>query len=254
MVMRRASITFADCRAARIFEARRRAPCRTGRLQDPDLSVYTPARVQVLAPLKVPPQAPLNAQLAQVVRRREAHCRNILSNKGDTENALSPSKRSLSGLERLDQHRRNLCDWPTGDYASPASLLKSRFALSDFRGTIMRPSVFAFMVLFLFVVNAFAEPPATLKPVAQDEQELVFLQSSRPYRLRLHLQIQGESFQTQWNRIVEALFQYLDVDGNGVLSAAELEHAPSPEQLRGLIQGSTELEAAGPPEMAEVTD
>ncbi|HLW65921.1 MAG TPA: hypothetical protein VKS79_11415 [Gemmataceae bacterium] len=118
----------------------------------------------------------------------------------------------------------------------------------------MRPSVFAFMVLFLFVVNAFAEPPATLKPVAQDEQELVFLQSSRPYRLRLHLQIQGESFQTQWNRIVEALFQYLDVDGNGVLSAAELEHAPSPEQLRGLIQGSTELEAAGPPEMAEVTD
>jgi Ca2+-binding EF-hand superfamily protein len=72
--------------------------------------------------------------------------------------------------------------------------------------------------------------------------------------LRLHLQIHGESFQMQWTRIIEALFQYLDVDGNGVLSAAELEHAPSPDQLRSLIQGATEVEAAPPPEMAEVTD
>jgi Ca2+-binding EF-hand superfamily protein len=118
----------------------------------------------------------------------------------------------------------------------------------------MRCKIVACIIIFVSGVSSFAEPPAAPKPVAQDEQELVFLQSSRPYRLRLHLQIQGESFQTQWARIVEAMFQYLDADGNGVLSAAELEHAPSPEQLRGLVQGSTELEAAPPPAMVEVTD
>ena len=115
-------------------------------------------------------------------------------------------------------------------------------------------NIIAYVIVLLSFVPTFAEPPAAPKPVAQDGQELVFLQSARPYRLRLHLQIHGESFQTQWARIVEALFQYLDVDGNGVLSAAEMEHAPSPEQLRGLVQGSTELEAAPPPQMAEVTD
>jgi len=119
----------------------------------------------------------------------------------------------------------------------------------------MRRTIIAFAILLSSAFSALAEPPASPpKPVPNDEQELVFLQSARPYRLRLHLQIQGESYQQQWNQIVEALFKYLDADGNGVLSPAELEHAPSPDQLRGLIQGSTELEANPPPELAEVTD
>src|SRR5262245_19120624 len=141
-----------------------------------------------------------------------------------------------------------------GSQASISCSLTRRFCPNR-RGFVMRPIIIAFAFVLLSFVPVFAEPPASpRKPVAQDEQELVFLQSSRPYRLRLHLQIHGESFQTQWSRIVEVLFQYLDVEGNGVLSAAELEHAPSPDQLRALIQGAMEVEAAPPPAMAEVTD
>ncbi len=110
------------------------------------------------------------------------------------------------------------------------------------------------MLIALFVtLPVFAVEPAP-KPMSGDEQELVFLQSSRPYRLRLHQQIGGLSFQQQWNDIFLKLFQFLDQDGDGVLSAKELEHAPSPNQLRGLIQGAAELEADEAPKLADVTD
>ena len=92
------------------------------------------------------------------------------------------------------------------------------------------------------------------KPVPNDEQDVVFLQAGRPYRLRLHQQIDGQSFQHQWNDIFLRLFAFLDQDGDGVLSAQELEHAPSANQLRAMIQGASELEADEPPKIADVTD
>ncbi|MFL5339089.1 MAG: hypothetical protein ACJ8F7_02885, partial [Gemmataceae bacterium] len=98
----------------------------------------------------------------------------------------------------------------------------------------------------LFTVPAFGAEP---KPVPNDDQDMVFLQAARPYRLRLHQQIDGLSFQHQWNDIFQKLFAFLDQDGNGVLSPKELEHAPSPNQLRAMIQGASELEADEPPKL-----
>lgn len=97
----------------------------------------------------------------------------------------------------------------------------------------------------------FAAEPAKIVP--NDEQDLIFFQTSRPYRLRLHLQIEGRSFDAHWNEVMKRLFQYLDRDGNGVLSAAELALAPSVSQLKQMIQGIGELEADEAPKIADLT-
>ena len=111
-------------------------------------------------------------------------------------------------------------------------------------------------ILLLAVIltsSAGAAEPAP-KPLPGDEQDLVFLQAARPYRLRLHQQLDGLSYQHQWNDIFLKLFQFLDQNSDGVLSAMELEHAPSPNQLRAMIQGASEVEADEPPKLADVTD
>src|SRR5436305_1742437 len=97
-----------------------------------------------------------------------------------------------------------------------------------------------------------AEPAPRAMP--GDDQDVVFLQPARPYRIRLHQQINGQSFQRQWNDIFQKLFTFLDQDGDGRLSPKELEHAPSPNQLRAMIQGASELEADEPPKLSDVTD
>jgi Ca2+-binding EF-hand superfamily protein len=110
--------------------------------------------------------------------------------------------------------------------------------------------LFPITALLLLPIVSFAEPP---KPVPGDEQDLIFIHPSRPYRFRLHLQIEQQSFKNQWDGIMESLFRYLDFDGNGVLDAKELAHAPDAEQFRQLVQGR-ELEASPPPELKDLTD
>src|SRR5260370_34940518 len=110
--------------------------------------------------------------------------------------------------------------------------------------------LFLLTALFLLPVTGFAAPP---KPIPGDEQDLIFIHPTRPYRFRLHLQIEQQSFKNQWDGIMDSLFRYLDYDGNGVLDAKELSHAPDAEQFRQLVQGR-ELEASPPPEMKDLTD
>src|SRR5262249_20432989 len=48
-----------------------------------------------------------------------------------------------------------------------------------------------------------------------------------PLLVRLHIQIDGKPFSIAWDRYIEDLFDYLDRDGDGILSKEEGERAPA---------------------------
>jgi Ca2+-binding EF-hand superfamily protein len=83
-----------------------------------------------------------------------------------------------------------------------------------------------------------AEKPAALHPVPGDAQDLVLFLDSRPYLIRLHLQINGRSFRGNWDESIAQLFRYLDVDGDGALSQKEAALAPSKSQWMQLMTGN----------------
>src|SRR5260221_3781803 len=112
----------------------------------------------------------------------------------------------------------------------------------------------ALMAAFLISATVTGGEPMSPKPVPRDEQDLIFFQADRRLHIRLHLQVGGKSFQAHWDEIMVELFRFLDHDGDGVLSAKELEHAPSVVQLRQLIQGAGDIEADAAPKMSDLTD
>jgi hypothetical protein len=116
-----------------------------------------------------------------------------------------------------------------------------------------------FLVLALAPVPWLAaapdKPPAAEAPAAGpalDLQDLAFLHPARPVLLRLHIRLDGQPFQTRWDDALRALFQFLDADGDGTLSPAELKHAPSAHQFQQQLQGDIALEPEPAPELAEV--
>jgi Ca2+-binding EF-hand superfamily protein len=95
----------------------------------------------------------------------------------------------------------------------------------------------AALVLFPVCWLPAADPqPSKLIPVPGDEEDIVFLNSQRPYRFRLHLQSEGRAFRADWNDVVAHLFRFLDANGDGVLSKAEQAQAPSAEQFIQQLQ------------------
>ncbi len=100
----------------------------------------------------------------------------------------------------------------------------------------MRMSCVLILVLAgMAALSLAAERPAV---VPGDARDLVLFLDSRPYLIRLHLQVEGRSFQDSWEGTVEQLFRYLDVDGDGVLSPKEAALAPSIIQWAQLINGT----------------
>lgn len=83
-----------------------------------------------------------------------------------------------------------------------------------------------------------AAPPAPA-PMTDDELDLVFFHDDRPIFIRLHLQFDGRPFSSL--TYLDDLFRFLDVDGDGALSKAELSHAPNAEQLMQQFQGGGEV-------------
>jgi Ca2+-binding EF-hand superfamily protein len=64
-----------------------------------------------------------------------------------------------------------------------------------------------------------------------DVQDFVLLTDARPVLVRLHVRIDGEPFRVVWNDFMRRLFEWLDVNGDGVLDQDELARAPSAELL-----------------------
>lgn len=83
-----------------------------------------------------------------------------------------------------------------------------------------------------------AAPPADNR----DAHDLVLLHEHRPYRFRLHLRLAGRPYGDQWNRQVDRLFDFLDVDRDGRLSPQEAGRAPSLEQWRQLASGTPSID------------
>lgn len=73
---------------------------------------------------------------------------------------------------------------------------------------------------------------------ATDAREFVFLGESRPVLVRLRVERDGQSLTATRDACMKYLFGYLDVNGDGSLSAAEAERAPSLELMqRGISTG-----------------
>jgi Ca2+-binding EF-hand superfamily protein len=118
-------------------------------------------------------------------------------------------------------------------------------------------SAFLFLAVALLLLPSLGgagDPPASPSPgpVPGDEQDVVFFHETRPYRLRLHIQTDGRPFRTNWDGALRRLFEFLDADGDGVLSQVEAEHAPSLGQLQLLIRGIAALEPEPAPDYRDL--
>jgi Ca2+-binding EF-hand superfamily protein len=66
--------------------------------------------------------------------------------------------------------------------------------------------------------------PLAPTPADRDAQDLVFLGDQRPLLVRLHIRVDGQPFPEAWDRFIQKLFDYYDVNGDGVLTKKETEH------------------------------
>jgi len=65
-----------------------------------------------------------------------------------------------------------------------------------------------------------------------DTQDVVFFSDTRPVLIRLHVRLDGKPYGAAWETYVHELFNYLDRNGDGVLSKTEAAQAPSALQFQ----------------------
>jgi Ca2+-binding EF-hand superfamily protein len=69
-----------------------------------------------------------------------------------------------------------------------------------------------------------------------DVQDVVFFSDTRPVLIRLHVRVDGKPYYAAWEAYVHELFNYLDRNGDGVLSKDEAARAPSGTQFQQMRQ------------------
>ena len=81
-------------------------------------------------------------------------------------------------------------------------------------------------------------PPRNPDPGGGDDvQDLLYLAEGRPYVFRLHILVDGKPYSVRWAERVGKVFDYLDRDGDGVLSKEEVGMAPAAQQLGQMFRG-----------------
>jgi Ca2+-binding EF-hand superfamily protein len=81
-------------------------------------------------------------------------------------------------------------------------------------GLAIRPTVAA---------GADTEPGPTM---TDDVQDIVFFSETRPVLIRLHIRLDGKSYQAAWEEFLRHLLGYLDKDKDGILSKEEAARTP----------------------------
>jgi Ca2+-binding EF-hand superfamily protein len=71
-----------------------------------------------------------------------------------------------------------------------------------------------------------------------DVQDVLFLGADRPIRIRLHIRLNGQAFRQAWNDYLRSLFDYLDVDRDGVLNQQEASRVPNLQTLESILNGN----------------
>jgi Ca2+-binding EF-hand superfamily protein len=100
----------------------------------------------------------------------------------------------------------------------------------------LRNLQFAVLLSLLFLVPI--SPAGAAGPaVGPDGQDFVFLGDSRPVLIRLHVRVDGKPPQAAWDDFMAYLFNYLDINGDGVLSKEEAARTLSVDLLRGGVGG-----------------
>ncbi len=78
--------------------------------------------------------------------------------------------------------------------------------------------------------------PMAVAPVT-DHIDFLFLASTRPVLLRVHVRVDGKPYYAPWDEYTKKLFNHFDRDGDGTLSKAEAERAPNFQYLQQYLQG-----------------
>ena len=77
------------------------------------------------------------------------------------------------------------------------------------------------------------DKPAEKKAKPGDTYSMVYLGDDKPLLIRLHLGNEGQSVEEAWNKFIDQVFKYLDVNGDGFLDKKEAERTPPPALLLG---------------------
>jgi len=79
--------------------------------------------------------------------------------------------------------------------------------------------------------------PAPVLKMA-DAATVIYFAKDRPILFRFYFQIDGQPVQAGWEKCLTNLFNFLDRDGDGVLSKEEALRAPSPLHLLSIVRGT----------------
>jgi Ca2+-binding EF-hand superfamily protein len=77
--------------------------------------------------------------------------------------------------------------------------------------------------------------------VHDDVQDVVVLGDYRPIFIRLRMDAGGKAFRAAWHDAVEALYKYLDRDGDGSLTKEEVDRGSLPTMVREATGGAAAL-------------
>jgi Ca2+-binding EF-hand superfamily protein len=106
-----------------------------------------------------------------------------------------------------------------------------------FRGCLFVAVALATLLPFISPADDKPDPAKAEAPPGA-VQDIVYFAETRPILIRLHVEVDGQPFDAAWDEYIEALFKYLDRDGDGVLSPAEANRAPSAQELLQLLRGN----------------